>query len=58
MKIKVTRTLVYEGSPEWIHRTLAAGAVQEDKPLTMVAGPFTITELPRLHEVVELDIGG
>jgi hypothetical protein len=49
-KIRITRTLVYEGSPEWIRETMAYSACSPGAPIEVIGN--TITETERKEETI------
>lgn len=50
-RIRVTRTLVYEGSPDWVQRTMNRSACKLNEPYRILDN--TITEIGRKEEVIE-----
>lgn len=47
-RVRITRTLVYEGSPEWVRETMAWSACNPNKPIKVIGN--TITETERREE--------
>jgi hypothetical protein len=52
-RIRITRTLVYEGDEYWVHETLAKGYVTKATPLT--CGKGTIVERSRIEDPLAED---